>query len=139
MRRRSPFPHNAGVFAAVIASFLLLTAMLSPSLATAQSWPIAGHDLSDTRSQPNETIISPTNVSQLAPRWVFTTHGDVSATPTVSSGVVYFPDWGGFLYAVRAGNGKLIWSHRISDYNGTGLRNVPHQPRGLSGRAHHRR
>ena len=32
--------------------------------------------------------------------------------------MVYFPDWGGFLYAVRAGNGKLIWSHRISDYNG---------------------
>jgi len=32
--------------------------------------------------------------------------------------VVYFPDWGGYLYAVRAGNGKLIWSHRISDYNG---------------------
>ena len=118
MKGRSPFPHDAGVFAAVIANLVLITAVLSPSLATAQSWPIAGHDLSDTRSQPNETIISPANASQLTAQWVFTTHGDVSATPTVSNGAVYFPDWGGYLYAVHAGTGKLIWSHRISDYNG---------------------
>jgi hypothetical protein len=31
----------------------------------------------------------------------FTTGGDVSATPTVSGDVVYFPDWAGNLFAVN--------------------------------------
>jgi len=30
---------------------------------------------------------------------------------------VYFPDWAGNLFAVRANNGRLLWSRKISDYN----------------------
>ena len=33
-------------------------------------------------------------------KWEFTTTGDVSATPAVDGDTVYFPDWGGQLYAV---------------------------------------
>jgi len=57
----------------------------------AASWRFAGHDISNSRTQPAETLITTANVSTLAPRWVFTTHGNVSATPTVAGGVVYFP------------------------------------------------
>src|ERR1700719_1660906 len=81
-------------------------------------WRIAGQNLSNTRSQPAEHSISPANVNDLSPKWVFTTGGDVSATPTVDGDAVYFPDWGGNLFAVDKNSGRLIWSHKISDYDG---------------------
>jgi polyvinyl alcohol dehydrogenase (cytochrome) len=81
-------------------------------------WRIAGQNLSNSWSQPAEHSISPANVNGLAPKWVFTTGGDVSATPTVDGNAVYFPDWGGNLFAVEKDTGRLIWSHKISDYDG---------------------
>ena len=55
-------------------------------------WRIAGQNLSNSRSQPAERSITPANVNGLTPKWVFTTGGDVSATPTVDGDAVYFPD-----------------------------------------------
>jgi polyvinyl alcohol dehydrogenase (cytochrome) len=48
---------------------------------------------------------------------VFTTGGDVSATPTVAGDAIYFPDWAGNLYAVNRKTGAAIWSHQISEYD----------------------
>src|SRR5205807_9587233 len=76
-------------------------------------WRIAGQNLNNTWSQPAEHSISPANVKGLKPKWVFTTGGDVSATPTVGGDAVYFPDWGGNLFAVKKDSGHLIWSHKI--------------------------
>src|SRR6266496_299254 len=90
---------------------------VSPGSPAAQ-WRIAGQNLSNTWSQPAEHKISPANVQDLSPKWVFTTGGDVSATPTVSGDAVYFPDWGGNLFAVKKDSGRLIWSHKISEYDG---------------------
>src|SRR5579872_130204 len=84
----------------------------------AQNWPVSGQGATDLRSQPNETQISPNSVSALAQKWVFTTGGDVSATPPVMGSVVYVPDWSGHLYAIDAQNGNLIWSHQIAEYDG---------------------
>jgi polyvinyl alcohol dehydrogenase (cytochrome) len=81
-------------------------------------WRIAGRDLDNSRSQPSERQIGIKNVHQLVPKWVFTTGSDVSATPTVAGNTIYFPDWAGNLYAVRANDGHLLWSRQISDYNG---------------------
>src|ERR1700747_1804851 len=81
-------------------------------------WHIAGQNLSNTWSQPAEHSISPGNVKGLKTKWVFTTGGDVSATPTVDGDAVYFPDWGGNLFAVDKNSGSLIWSHKISEYDG---------------------
>jgi len=47
------------------------------------SWPMIGHDVRNTRSQPTESRLGPRNVSRLLPKWVLTTAGDVSATPAV--------------------------------------------------------
>ena len=55
-------------------------------------WQIAGQNLGNTWSQPAEHSISPANVQNLHPKWVFTTAGDVSATPTADGATVYFPD-----------------------------------------------
>jgi len=36
----------------------------------------------------------------------------------VDGNAVYFPDWGGNLFAVEKKSGRLIWSHKIAEYNG---------------------
>jgi polyvinyl alcohol dehydrogenase (cytochrome) len=92
----------------------------SPSSATppVPEWPSGGQGLADDRFQPNETAISVKTAARLAPRWTLTMAGDVSATPAVHNGVVYVPDWGGYLSAIRASNGQLIWRRLISSYNG---------------------
>jgi polyvinyl alcohol dehydrogenase (cytochrome) len=104
--------------------FVVLAIVAFDSVTSAQrapapgGWRIAGRDLDNSRSQPSERQIGTENVHQLVPEWVFTTGSDVSATPTVAGNTVYFPDWAGNLYAVRANDGRLIWSRKISDYNG---------------------
>ncbi len=97
---------------------LCLGALVAQTGAGVGQWRIAGENLGNTRSQPAEHQIGPSNVSRLVAAWTFTTGGDVSATPTVAGNAVYFPDWSGNLFAIRADTGKLLWSHNVSDYNG---------------------
>lgn len=81
-------------------------------------WDFSGQDVGNTRNQPKENKISPSNVSSLALKWSFTAGASVSATPTVSNSDVFFPDWAGNLYALRANSGKLDWQGTISSYTG---------------------
>ena len=100
-------------------------------------WPMAGHDIRNTRAQPDESSIGPRTVARLMPKWVVTTAGDISATPTVGpastgdgdddrdegersdgASAVFFPDWGGMLWKVDARTGAVIWSRPIALYNG---------------------
>ena len=81
-------------------------------------WRVAGQNISNSRYQDSERKIGVTNASQLSVKWSFTASNDVSATPTTAGNAVYFPDWGGNLYAVQADTGALIWSQPISAYNG---------------------
>jgi polyvinyl alcohol dehydrogenase (cytochrome) len=82
------------------------------------SWPMGGQNTANTRSNPAETAIGADNAQRLAVKWTFTTHGDVSATPAVVDGAVYFPDWGGYLYRLDAKTGRALWTHKISEYVG---------------------
>jgi polyvinyl alcohol dehydrogenase (cytochrome) len=113
---------NASLSKAALITVVLLVSALSGRGQSDESrsgqWRMAGQNLSNTRSQPAEHSISPANVQRLTPKWVFITGGDVSATPTVDGNAVYFPDWGGNLFAVEKDTGRLIWSHKISDYDG---------------------
>jgi polyvinyl alcohol dehydrogenase (cytochrome) len=107
---------------AALITVLLLVSAISGQGQSEESrsgqWRIAGQNLSNSWSQPAEHSISPSNVKGLTPKWVFTTGGDVSATPTVDGNAVYFPDWAGNLFAVEKDTGRLIWSHKISEYDG---------------------
>jgi polyvinyl alcohol dehydrogenase (cytochrome) len=91
--------------------------LISMPVVQAQDWPMGGQNLNNGRNQP-VTSISPSNVGNLHPKWVFPTQGDVSANPAVANGIVYFPDWGGNFYALNANTGQVIWSNPISVWTG---------------------
>jgi polyvinyl alcohol dehydrogenase (cytochrome) len=101
---------------------LVLAALALASQAVAgegnNGWTSIGRDPENTRYQPFESQISPANVARLAPKWIATTAGDVSATPAVAKGAVFFPDWGGKLWKLDADTGQVVWSRSISDYTG---------------------
>ena len=113
---------NVSLPTTALISVLLLVSALSAQDRLDESrsgqWRVMGQNLDNSRSQPAEHSITPANVNGLNPKWVFTTSNDVSATPTVDGDAVYFPDWGGNLYAVTKDSGRLIWSHQISEYDG---------------------
>src|SRR6266699_1763559 len=92
--------------------------MTAPAL-VALDWKMGGQNPSNWRNQ-STTRITTQNVAGLQPKWVFTTQGDVSATPAVANGVVYFPDFAGNFYAVNAKSGALVWSHQLADWTGVG-------------------
>jgi polyvinyl alcohol dehydrogenase (cytochrome) len=110
---------------AVIAGLVGIVALCGAAVQVARgvspvpSWLFAGQDATNTRAQ-TETKISVANASRLAVKWVFTTHGDVSATPTVANGIVYFPDFGGYVNAVDAKTGALVWQRKTSEIFGPG-------------------
>jgi polyvinyl alcohol dehydrogenase (cytochrome) len=114
--------HKWSILTAVLFSALLsITALNAQSISDdsrSEQWQRSGQDLNNSRNQPEERTIRPTNVHNLDPKWVFTTGGDVSATPAVEGNAVYFPDWSGNLFAVNKNSGRLIWSHKVSDYDG---------------------
>jgi polyvinyl alcohol dehydrogenase (cytochrome) len=90
----------------------------SPDFDRSAEWRTIGQDAANSRSQPAERRLSPKNVHRLAPKWVATTAGDVSGTPAVANGAVYFGDFGGTLWKLNAETGTKIWSHQVPDYTG---------------------
>jgi polyvinyl alcohol dehydrogenase (cytochrome) len=112
---KKPYKITAGI--AFISSIALIGWADQNSPGSGQ-WPLAGHDLSNSWNQPSEHQINSSTVGTLNLAWSFTTGGSVSATPTVAGNAIYFPDWAGNLYAVENHTGQLIWSHKISDYDG---------------------
>src|SRR5262245_21894724 len=99
------------------AAGLLVTVSVALPLSAAAggSWPMFGQNLQNTASADSNSL-QLKNVPRLAQKWVFTTGGDVSARPAVVDGAVYFPDWGGNLWAVDAKKGTALWGHKLSDY-----------------------
>lgn len=85
---------------------------------SAESWRLAGADITNSRTARSNVGITAANVSSLTASWIYRTADDVSATPSVDAGqgAVYFPDWAGNLYKLDSGTGAEIWQTQISDY-----------------------
>ena len=81
-------------------------------------WRTIGNDAANSRNQPLERTIGRRNVDRLFPKWIATTTGDVSGTPAVADGALYFADFGGTLWKLDAETGEVIWSESIADYTG---------------------
>src|SRR5215470_14733017 len=115
-QHRMDFPHVALFIALLIV--IVGMAGISATVKGGPDWGMIGHDSANTRNQPFEHTIGPSNVKQLRVKWMATTTGDVSATPAVVNGAVYFGDFGGTLWKLDAATGQVIWSHQVSDYTG---------------------
>lgn len=101
----------------VAGALLGITWIASSQSGEGANWTVAGQNIDNSRSQPAEHTISPQNANRLVTKWVFTTGGDVSATPTVAGNAIYVPDWAGNLYAIKADDGSMIWSQKIANYD----------------------
>src|SRR5262245_46344188 len=96
---------------------LALTSLITaaPAIADpAASWSMSGKGITNWRFQPDEVELRPDNVASLAPVWVASLAGDVSATPAVVDGAVYVPDWGGNVSKLDATTGAVIWSRSVA-------------------------
>lgn len=74
--------------------------------------------MDNRRYVPFDLFINPYTVSRLKLKWQFLAGKDITATPAISDGVVYFPSWNGHLYAVNALTGRLIWDKNVGDLSG---------------------
>lgn len=65
-----------------------------------------------------EKKISRWTASRLKQKWEFKAGKDITATPAIFAGVLYFPSWNGNIYAVRAKDGVLIWKKGLPELTG---------------------
>ncbi|KAG0602363.1 hypothetical protein M758_10G009800 [Ceratodon purpureus] len=80
-----------------------------------RDWPNhGGPGLTNHREAFRERKIDQKSVRGFGKKWEFICGADVTATPAVSKGVVYFPSYNGNLYAVSATTGKLVWEKNLT-------------------------
>jgi len=79
-----------------------------PQVAMRSNWSSFGGDLAHTRSSPNETMISVSNVGDLKPAFDIKAQG-VTATPALYQGVIYWADWGGIVHATNLVDQRELW------------------------------
>ncbi|MDX6217671.1 MAG: hypothetical protein QOG99_3255 [Frankiales bacterium] len=97
-------------------------AACSAGAAAGGDWPAYGHDALNSRTQDAEHLLSPANVGQLAASWVFdtaaTTNGAdqsvFNGTPTEADGCLFAASTGGFVYALNASDGKVVWQRQFT-------------------------
>ncbi|BFG16635.1 hypothetical protein CerSpe_029090 [Prunus speciosa] len=92
--------------------------------ATYAIWTNHGGDITNRRNAVGEVLIKPSTVLNMRLKWSFFAGKEISATPGVADGRVYFPSWNGYLYAVNAFTGRLIWQQNLgalTGLNGTGV------------------
>ncbi|HVL32407.1 MAG TPA: PQQ-binding-like beta-propeller repeat protein [Actinomycetota bacterium] len=83
-------------------------------------WPLYGGDLANSRTQPEEAVISADEAPHLAPAWTFSSKGsggdgDFTGTPVVAGGCVFVGSNLGWLYAIDAATGAPAWKLHVGD------------------------
>ena len=81
-------------------------------------WRTFGHDDANTRHQDRERVISPGDAPTLSPAWTFSTldnpgDGDITGTPVVADGCVYVATNRGWVFALNADTGALVWKAQV--------------------------
>lgn len=81
----------------------------SPAAIGASDWPMYLHDEWRSAANPGESTLGPENAGALTKLWQYDTGGWIVAAPAVVDGVVYVGSWDGWMYALGASDGSLIW------------------------------
>jgi polyvinyl alcohol dehydrogenase (cytochrome) len=93
-------------------AWVLLAVIALPPAARAD-WPVYGHDLANSR---NSGAAGPAaaQVASLGEAWKFTSStGDFTGTPVVAGGVLVAGNNGGWVYALNAVTGRILWSKNV--------------------------
>jgi outer membrane protein assembly factor BamB len=72
-------------------------------------WPTYMGSVTRQDYAPKETALDPAGALHLALRWNFSTGSDVSASAAIVGGVAYIGSHNGYLYALNAATGAMIW------------------------------
>lgn len=117
---------------AILVSAACVAAVLSPIGARAATcgasgpggeWPTYGGTPANTRNQTQTQAISAANVANLSPAFVFDSTlaapgaGGFTNTPVAANGCVFVASRNGYVFAIDAGNGELVW--RSAQFSGT--------------------
>ncbi|KAK1563712.1 hypothetical protein Q3G72_031618 [Acer saccharum] len=94
-----------------------MLSLLTTFTALAENWLNHGGDLYNRRCKQGDQN-QPKTVSKLGLKWEFYAGKDISATPSIFIGTLYFPSWNGEIYAVNASDGSLVWKKDISNLTG---------------------
>lgn len=81
-------------------------------------WPNHGGGIKNWREADDECKISPKTAPNLNKKWTLSTGGDVTATPAIAGGVIYFPTWSGELFAVKESSGSIVWQKNLTQLLG---------------------
>jgi polyvinyl alcohol dehydrogenase (cytochrome) len=89
-------------------------AACAPAAAPRGEWRSYGHDLANSRFQDAEHDIGPLEAATLAPVWTFSSvggggEGDFTGTPVVADGCVFVGSSRGWIFALNADTGRLVW------------------------------
>jgi len=97
-------------------STILIYVVFAAALVRADDWPKYLRDLSNS-AHSAETGIDSSNVGSLKTKWIFSTGGEISASPAVATingtSTVFLGSYNGNFYALNAVTGQEIWSFRI--------------------------
>ncbi|KAK7295341.1 hypothetical protein RJT34_18248 [Clitoria ternatea] len=83
-----------------------------------QDWLNHGGDLFNRRYAYKEYKISPKTAPNLSLKWKFYAGKDITATPAIYNGTVYFPSWNGNIYAVKEADGSIVWKQNLQELTG---------------------
>ena len=62
-----------------------------------------------------DSPVNTDNVEQMEYAWSVPTEAPVSHTPLLAGERAYFADWNGFVYAVNAEDGSIIWKKKVQE------------------------
>lgn len=102
----------------LVQHFCLIFLFFITTSSCSSDWLNHGGDIYNRRYAYGETKISPSTVSKLRLKWKFDTGKDITATPAIFKGTIYFPSWDGNIYAVKQSDGSLAWKQNLQEITG---------------------